>query len=70
MRCVRSTRSGSPIACPIAAPIAKGQHVADLVIYTQDTQPQVVPLAAAEDVGRAGLFGRAWLGLKQLFGMA
>ena len=55
---------------PIAAPIAKGQHVADLVIFTQDTQPQVVPLAAAEDVGRAGLFGRAWLGLKQLFGMA
>ena len=55
---------------PIAAPIAKGQHVADLVIYTQDTQPQVVPLAAAEDVGKAGLFGRAWLGLKQLLGMA
>jgi serine-type D-Ala-D-Ala carboxypeptidase (penicillin-binding protein 5/6) len=55
---------------PIAAPIAKGQHVADLVITTRDTPPQVVPLVAGEDVGRAGLFGRMWLGLKSLFGMA
>ena len=55
---------------PIAAPIAKGQHVADLVITTGDTPPQVVPLVAGEDVGRAGFFGRIWLGLKSLFGMA
>ena len=55
---------------PIAAPIAKGQHVADLVITTTDTPPQVVPLVAGEDVGRAGFFGRIWLGFKSLFGMA
>ena len=55
---------------PVAAPIAKGQHIADLVITTGDTPPQVVPLVAGEDVGRAGFFGRIWLGLKSLFGMA
>src|SRR5690349_13942917 len=51
---------------PLVAPIAKGQEVAQLVITTGDTAPQVVPLVAAEDVGRAGFFGRIWLGLKQL----
>ena len=55
---------------PIAAPIAKGQHIADLVITTGDTPPQIVPLVAGEDVGRAGFFGRIWLGFKSLFGMA
>jgi D-alanyl-D-alanine carboxypeptidase (penicillin-binding protein 5/6) len=55
---------------PLMAPIAKGQEVAQLVVSTGDTAPQVVPLVAGEDVGRAGFFGRAWLGLKQLFGMA
>ncbi len=55
---------------PIAAPIKKGQQVAELVITTGDTPPQVVPLVAGEDVGRAGFFGRIWLGLKQLVGMA
>jgi len=55
---------------PIAAPIAKGDHVADLVITTADTPPQVVPLVAGEDVGKAGFFGRIWLGLKQLVGLA
>src|SRR5206468_11512711 len=55
---------------PLVAPIAKGQEVAQLVITTSDTPPQVVPLIAGEDVGRAGFFGRLWLGLKSLFGMA
>src|SRR3954453_14621726 len=55
---------------PVAAPIAKGQHIADLVITTGDTPPQIVPLVAGEDVGKAGLFGRMWLGFKSLFGMA
>ena len=55
---------------PVAAPIAKGDHIADLVITTADTPPQVVPLVAGEDVGKAGFFGRIWLGLKSLFGMA
>ena len=55
---------------PLTAPIAKGQEVAQLVITTGDTPPQVVPLVAGEDIGRAGFFGRIWLGLKSLFGMA
>jgi D-alanyl-D-alanine carboxypeptidase (penicillin-binding protein 5/6) len=29
-----------------------------------------VSLVAGDDVGRAGFFGRIWLGLKSLFGMA
>jgi D-alanyl-D-alanine carboxypeptidase (penicillin-binding protein 5/6) len=55
---------------PLVAPIAKGQQVAELVVTTGDTPPQTVPLVAAYDVGRAGFFGRIWLGLKSLFGMA
>ncbi|MFL6724393.1 MAG: D-alanyl-D-alanine carboxypeptidase family protein [Sphingomicrobium sp.] len=54
---------------PLKAPIAKGQHVADLVVMTTDGE-QVTPLVAAEAVGEAGFFARAWIGLKQLFGMA
>ena len=55
---------------PVKAPIAKGQHVADLVVTTSDAGEQVMPLVAAEAVGEAGFFGRAWIGLKQLLGMA
>ena len=54
---------------PIKAPIAKGQHVADLVVAMPDGE-QVMPLVAAQAVDQAGFFGRAWLGLKQLIGMA
>ena len=43
---------------------------ADLVIFTGDTAPQVVPLVAASEVSEAGIFGRIWLGFKQLLGMA
>jgi D-alanyl-D-alanine carboxypeptidase (penicillin-binding protein 5/6) len=53
---------------PIKAPIAKGQHVADLVVTTSDTPPQTMPLVAAEAVGEAGFFGRVWNGLTSLFG--
>ena len=53
---------------PIKAPIKAGDHIADLVIMTPDMQPQRVPLVAAEDVPLAGFFGRAWAGLKSLFG--
>lgn len=55
---------------PLMAPLARGQEVAQLVITTGDTSPQMVPLVAGEDVGRAGFFGRIWLGLKQLVGLA
>ena len=55
---------------PVKAPIAKGQHIADLVVTTADTGEQIVPLVAAEAVSEAGFFGRIWIGLQQLFGMA
>ena len=55
---------------PVKAPIAKGQHIADLVVTTSDSGEQVMPLVAAEAVGEAGFFARAWIGLKQLIGMA
>jgi serine-type D-Ala-D-Ala carboxypeptidase (penicillin-binding protein 5/6) len=54
---------------PVKAPIAKGQHIADLVVITTEGE-QVTPLVAAEAVEEAGFFGRAWIGLKQLLGMA
>lgn len=53
---------------PIKAPIAKGQKVAELIVSTPDTPPQIMPLVAGEDVGEAGVFGRLWNGLKSLFG--
>ncbi|MDI1296791.1 MAG: D-alanyl-D-alanine carboxypeptidase, partial [bacterium] len=53
---------------PIKAPIAKGQKIADLIVSTPDTPPQVMPLVAGEDVAAAGVFGRLWNGLKSLFG--
>ena len=55
---------------PIKAPIAKGQHIADLVVTSSDTGEQVMPLVAAEAVSEAGFFGRLWTGLKQMLGMA
>jgi serine-type D-Ala-D-Ala carboxypeptidase (penicillin-binding protein 5/6) len=53
---------------PIKAPIAKGQHIADLIVSTPDTPPQTMPLVAAEKVGEAGFLGRIWNGLTSLFG--
>ncbi len=55
---------------PLKAPIKKGDHVADLVVTTTDMGEQVMPLVAGEDVGEAGFLGRAWIGFKQLLGMA
>lgn len=54
---------------PLKAPIAKGQHVADLVVAMPEGE-QIMPLVAANEVEEAGFFGRMWIGLKQLFGMA
>jgi serine-type D-Ala-D-Ala carboxypeptidase (penicillin-binding protein 5/6) len=53
---------------PIKAPIAAGQHIADLVVSTPDTPPQTMPLVAATAVGEAGFFGRLWAGLLSLVG--
>ncbi|MBA3835304.1 MAG: D-alanyl-D-alanine carboxypeptidase [Sphingomonas sp.] len=55
---------------PVKAPIKKGQEIAQLVVSTGDTEPQMVPLIAGEDVGEAGFFTRAWIGLRDLLGLA
>ena len=52
---------------PLRAPIAKGQHVADLVVTTGTGGEQRMPLVAAEAVEEAGFFGRMWNGLTSLF---
>jgi len=54
---------------PVRAPIAEGQHIADLVIETPDMPAQRLPLVAAETVGERGFFGRIWAGLKSLIGL-
>jgi D-alanyl-D-alanine carboxypeptidase (penicillin-binding protein 5/6) len=55
---------------PIKAPIARGQHVADLVVTTADMPAQTMPLVAESDVGEAGFFRRIWTGLKSILGLA
>ena len=54
---------------PIKAPIVKGQEIAQLVVTTSDAGTQVVSLVAAEEVGEAGFFSRAWAGFKSLVGL-
>ena len=55
---------------PIKAPIAQGQHIANLVVQTGDMPPTTTPLVAETAVGEAGFFGRIWAGLKSIFGLA
>ena len=55
---------------PVKAPIAQGQHVADLVVQVENLPAQVTPLVAETAVGEAGFFGRMWSGLMGLIGLA
>ena len=55
---------------PVQAPIAQGQHIADLVVQAGDMPEQTTPLVAETAIGEAGFFGRIWLGVKSLFGQA
>ena len=54
---------------PIMAPIKAGQHIANLIVRTDDTPPQTMPLVAETDVEEAGFFRRIWLSLKSLLGI-
>jgi D-alanyl-D-alanine carboxypeptidase (penicillin-binding protein 5/6) len=54
---------------PVKAPIAQGQHVADLVVQVGDLPPQVTPLVAEAAVAESGFFGRIWSGLMGLIGL-
>jgi len=53
---------------PIKAPIKAGDTIAHLEVITPDMAKQILPLVAETDVAEAGFFGRAWAGLKGLFG--
>ena len=55
---------------PLTAPIAQGQHVANLVVEAGGMPPQVTPLVAENAVGEAGFFRRIWTGLLGLVGLA
>jgi len=55
---------------PLQAPIAQGQHVANLVVEAGGMPPQVTPLVAETAVGEAGFFRRVWAGLLGLVGLA
>ncbi|HYG29917.1 MAG TPA: D-alanyl-D-alanine carboxypeptidase family protein [Allosphingosinicella sp.] len=52
---------------PVKAPIAQGQHIADLVVTAGGVE-QTMPLVAENAVGEAGFFGRIWNGLASLLG--
>ncbi|WP_420605245.1 D-alanyl-D-alanine carboxypeptidase family protein [Novosphingopyxis sp.] len=52
---------------PIAAPVAKGAKVAELVVTTADGSTQRMPLVAGEKVGEAGIFARIRNGFLALF---
>jgi D-alanyl-D-alanine carboxypeptidase (penicillin-binding protein 5/6) len=54
---------------PIKAPIAQGQHVADLVVEGDGIPTMTMPLAAETDVGEAGFFGRIWAGFRHVIGL-
>jgi D-alanyl-D-alanine carboxypeptidase (penicillin-binding protein 5/6) len=64
---IRSTQIRSLV--PLKAPIAKGDHVADLVVTTE-TGPQTMALIAGESVSEAGFFRRAWIRLLEWLGLA
>lgn len=55
---------------PIKAPFKAGDHIADLIVRTPDSPPQIMPLAAAGDVGPAGFFDRIMAGLRRLLHIA
>ena len=54
---------------PIRAPIAQGQHVANLVVTAPGLPTQTMPLVAGRAVSEAGFFGRLWAGLQHILGL-
>jgi len=54
---------------PLAAPIARGTRVADLIVTPDGLPPQITPLLAATDVGEGGWLDRARTGFYRLTGL-
>ena len=52
---------------PVPAPIKAGQQVGTLTVSAPDFPTLDVPLYAAQDVGRANIFSRIFIGAKALF---
>ena len=52
----------------VAAPIAKGDVIAELIVSQPGKTEQTIPLVAANDVPRLGAFGRAMRALKSKIG--
>ena len=52
---------------PVAAPVQKGDNIAQLVISVEGRADQTFPLIAAQDVARKGVFARAMTSLKSKF---
>lgn len=55
---------------PVKAPLRKGDPIGQLSVHYPDGAQQIFPLVAADDVGAASFFGRAWNGLRSLWGKA
>jgi D-alanyl-D-alanine carboxypeptidase (penicillin-binding protein 5/6) len=53
---------------PLVAPIAQGQRVGSVVVTAPDFPGMSVPVYAATEVPRVGMFGRMLLGLRAVFG--
>ncbi|WP_423319045.1 D-alanyl-D-alanine carboxypeptidase family protein [Azospirillum sp. 11R-A] len=66
----RADRPGMKVSlvssAPVAAPIKKGDTVGKLVISAPGFPGKEVPLVAAQDVPKAGMFGRAFAAAKYL----
>ena len=45
---------------PVAAPVTRGQRLGEIELSLQGQPSAIVPLVAAADVPRAGVFGRMW----------
>jgi D-alanyl-D-alanine carboxypeptidase (penicillin-binding protein 5/6) len=50
----------------LKAPIAKGQKIGAIHVTAPDFPGETIPIYAASDVGRAGIFGRIYLSLRSL----
>jgi len=65
------SRAGMKVAVaydgPIRAPIAAGQKIGTLKVTAPDFPDLTVPLYAANDVPRTGIFGRMMLGISAMF---
>ena len=51
-------------ADPLVAPFSKGQQIATLKVSSGEQALMDIPLVALEGVEQAGVFGRAWDGLR------